>query len=76
MERYYHDMSDTNTERGTGPRPHVDGIGRVIAPASTHDAKVESRLLAIAWFTGIVAAAVVANFIATVAIAASSSVQY
>ena len=37
----------------------------VMAP-KTHDEIVERRLLAIAWFTGIVAAAVVANFVATV----------
>lgn len=75
-------MTDKDKERGTGLLDELQA-GRVIddppraqqfhAPPRSHDEIVERRLLAIAWFTGVVAAAVVANFIATVAIAAAAA---
>jgi len=44
-----------------------------VTPARTHEEKVELYLKTIAWFTGIVAAGVVANFIAAIAIGAAAA---
>ncbi|NEN07815.1 hypothetical protein G3T36_18320 [Diaminobutyricibacter tongyongensis] len=62
---------------GDGPPPmtaeEVAEVRARMAPVRTHEQKVELYLKTIAWFTGIVAVAVVANFIAAVVIGVAAA---
>lgn len=60
------------------PQPH-DGraqqVPGVVSPPATHEQQVRVYLRAIAWFTGIVAVATVANFVAQIVLGAIAASQ-
>jgi hypothetical protein len=70
------DTSDSAAKRAASTRLDENPIPpeqRSTIRARTHEQKVELYLKTIAWFTGIVAAATVASFIAAVAIATAAA---